>query len=166
MMDSAKRLAQTRLAILEHLHNKEKPARGSAQSTARATARRAVGLPENEQEAREQHAEESQVAAASARAGRFTGLRYAFGTWWRHHPAHMAVELATPTLSRYAGRKPLQFLGIAAAVGAVLVLARPWKLMSATGLLVAVLKSSQLSSLVMSAISAADYQNDGEPRRR
>jgi hypothetical protein len=165
MMDGAKRLAQTRLAIIEHLHRKEKPARGSAASTARSTARRAVGLPETEQEEREQHAEESQVAAASARSGRFTGLRYAFGTWWRHHPAHMALELATPTLSRYASRKPLQFLGIAAAVGAVVVLARPWKLMSATGLLVAVLKSSQLSSLVMSAMSAADYEND-DPRRR
>ena len=45
--------------------------------------------------------------------------------WWRHHPAHMALELATPALSGYARRKPVQFLGIAAAVGAVVLVARP-----------------------------------------
>lgn len=157
MMDGAKRLAQSRLAILEHLHRKETSSRPGRASKPRVSAA--------DEDATELEAEESRVADATLRGGRLDGLRYALGTWWRHHPAHMAVELAEPLLSRYAQRKPLQFLGIAAAAGAVVVLARPWKLISATGLLVALLKSSQLSSLVMSALSAADRPQDDERAR-
>jgi len=77
----------------------------------------------------------------------------------------MGLELATPALSQYAARKPAQFLGIAAVVGAVIVIARPWRLISVTGLLMAVVKSSQLSSVVMSAMSAADFSRDHPTRR-
>jgi hypothetical protein len=45
------------------------------------------------------------------------------------------------------------------------MIARPWRLISVTGLLVAVLKSSQLSSVLMSAMSAADFKKDHEPPR-
>jgi hypothetical protein len=75
------------------------------------------------------------------------------------------LELATPALSDYAGRKPVQFLAIAAAVGVAAVIARPWRLISATGLLMALVKSSQLSGLIMSAMSAADDPGDRQPRR-
>ncbi|MCM2253481.1 MAG: hypothetical protein NDJ19_14060 [Ramlibacter sp.] len=74
----------------------------------------------------------------------------------------MGLELATPALSAFAQRKPLQFLGIAAASGALLVIARPWRLVSVTGLLVAIAKSSQLSTVLLSALSAADFQRDQE----
>lgn len=84
-------------------------------------------------------------------------------SWWRHHPAHTALELATPVLSSYAARKPFQYLGIAALAGAVIAVARPWRLVSMTGLLVAVLKSSQLSSVVMSAMAGADDATGDEP---
>ena len=77
-------------------------------------------------------------------------------------PARLGVELATPVLSGYAARKPAQFLGIAAAVGAIVMVARPWRLISVTGLIVALLKSSQLSSVVMSAMSTADFKTDHE----
>ena len=56
----------------------------------------------------------------------------------------------------------MQFLGIAAAIGAVVVIARPWRLISITGLLLAIAKSSQLSTVLLSALSAADYQKDQE----
>ncbi|MEO7391831.1 MAG: hypothetical protein ABIU58_06625 [Ramlibacter sp.] len=75
----------------------------------------------------------------------------------------MGVELATPVLSTYGRKYPLRYLGAAAAVGAVIAVVRPWRLISATGLLVALVKSSQLSSMVMSALSAADYRRDGPP---
>jgi hypothetical protein len=75
----------------------------------------------------------------------------------------MGLELATPALSAFADKKPLQFLGIAAAVGAVVVIARPWRLISVTGLLVAIAKSSQLSTILLSALSAADYRKDRQP---
>ena len=57
----------------------------------------------------------------------------------------------------------MQFLGISALVGAVIVVTRPWRLISATGIVVALLKSSQLSGLLMSAMSAADFRKDERP---
>jgi hypothetical protein len=62
----------------------------------------------------------------------------------------------------YARHKPAQLLGISLAVGAALAFARPWRLISVTTLLVAVLKSSQLSSLLMAAMSAADFKKDSD----
>jgi hypothetical protein len=93
-------------------------------------------------------------------SGWFGHLSYALRTWWRYHPAHMVVELASPLMRSYARRKPVQMLGIAFATGAVLTLARPWKLISLTTIVVALLKSSQLSHLMTAAMSAADYRKD------
>ena len=93
-------------------------------------------------------------------SGWFGHLGHAVRTWWRYHPAHMAVDLASPLLRSYAARKPLELLGIALAAGAALTFARPWRLISVTTLLVALFKSSQLSHLFMAAMSAADYPKD------
>jgi hypothetical protein len=90
----------------------------------------------------------------------FGHMGRALQTWWRYHPAHMAGELAAPLMRSYARRKPWQLVGISVAAGAALTFARPWKLLSLTTLAVAVLKSSQLSSLLMAALSAADYRKD------
>lgn len=95
-------------------------------------------------------------------AGWFGRIKHAVGTWWRYHPAHMAVELTAPMMRSYARRRPAQLLGISLAAGAALTLARPWRLISLTTLLVALLKSSQLSSLLMAAMSAADFRKDHE----
>jgi len=95
-----------------------------------------------------------------ARGGWFGHVSHAVRTWWRYHPAHMAVDLASPLLHDYARRKPLQLLGISLAAGAALTFARPWRLISLTTLIVAVLKSSQLSQVFMAAMSAADYRKD------
>jgi hypothetical protein len=152
MSAAADKLAKTRLAIVEHIHRKDS-------RHDRAEERR-----QRESEAGDGGWQEEEEPGGNGPAGWFGSLKHAAGAWWRHHPAHLGLELATPALSQYAGRKPLQFLAMAAVVGAVVVVARPWRLISATGLLVALLKSSQLSSLVMSAMSAADYQRDQPPR--
>lgn len=94
--------------------------------------------------------------------GWFGHLQYAVRTWWRYHPAHMVVDLASPLLQGYARRKPVQMLAIAAGAGAALTFVRPWRLISLTTLAVALLKSSQLSGLLMAAMSAADYRKDHE----
>lgn len=136
-----------------------------------AATRRAIIEQAQHRDRRREHADRpsdgnGQTAGDAAQdddeGGWLGSLGHALKTWWRHHPAHMAVELATPVLSGYARRKPLQFLGIAAAAGAVIVVARPWKLISATGLLMAVLKSSQVTGLVLSAMSAARYGQEPE----
>lgn len=149
MSDAADKLARTRLAIIDHIQRRER--RGES-----AEKRR-----EHEQEPGEQAWE--QPEPGSGPAAWFASFKRAASAWWRHHPAHLGLELATPALSSYASRKPIQFLGIAAAVGAVVMIARPWRLISVTGLVVAVLKSSQLSSVIMSAMSAADFKKDHEP---
>jgi len=100
-----------------------------------------------------------------AGGGWFTHLARAVRVWWRYHPAHMVVELASPLMRTYARRKPAQLLGIAFAAGALLTFARPWKLISIGTIVVALLKSSQLSHLVTAAMSAADYPKErGRPR--
>lgn len=149
MSDAADRLARTRLAIINQIQKGDRRPPRRAQRPRDGTA---AATPE-----------ESGTWDAGGTAGWLGQLRYALGTWWRHHPAHMGLELATPVLSAYAARKPAQYLGIAAAIGALVVIIRPWRLISVTGLLVAFAKSSQLSSLVLSALSAADYRKNHEP---
>jgi hypothetical protein len=152
MSDAADKLARSRLAIIEHLQRRER-------RDEKKESRRARQREEGEQDEQdwEQSAEDEDPARWFAR------LKRAAAAWWRTHPARLGVELATPVLSRYAARKPAQFLGIAVGVGALVVFARPWRLISVTGLIVALLKSSQLSSVVMSAMSTADFKKDQEP---
>ncbi|KAF1057449.1 hypothetical protein [Variovorax sp.] len=68
--------------------------------------------------------------------------------WWRRHPAHAAGQLARPLLERYARKEPAKLMAIAAATGAVVVLVRPWRLLSVTAVLAAVLKTSDLADIV------------------
>ena len=68
--------------------------------------------------------------------------------WWRRHPAHAAGQLARPLLERYARKEPAKLMAIAAATGAVLVLVKPWRLLSTTAVLAAVLKTSDVADLV------------------
>ena len=73
-------------------------------------------------------------------------------TWWQHHPVQMAIDIGRPFLSNYARDKPLQLLGIAAGVGAAAVVIKPWRLVSVTGLAVAALKSTKLSTTLLSLL--------------
>jgi hypothetical protein len=157
MSDAADKLARTRRAILEQIARRERGGRGRDGDD--------VGLDEDEDETWESNEPPTRSAAGSSRKlrGRLGAMRRALMSWWRHHPAHLGLELATPALSSYAGRQPLRFVGIAAAVGALAAILRPWRLISLTGLLVALVKTSQLSNVVMSALSAADFRRDPTP---
>ncbi|MEE1653956.1 MULTISPECIES: hypothetical protein [Brachymonas] len=62
------------------------------------------------------------VAGAALAAG-----QQLLQAWWARHPAKLALTVGTPLLERYAKRKPLQVLAIAAAVGAAVVVLRPWR---------------------------------------
>ena len=68
--------------------------------------------------------------------------------WWRRHPANAAGQLARPVLERYAREQPVKLMAAAAATGAVIVLIRPWRLLSITAILAAVLKTSDVADLV------------------
>ena len=144
--EAAQKLERNRQAILEHIARRQRrhdPREENAQ-----------GLAENEGFGLDDPPEPG--------AGWLGRVGHAVRTWWRYHPAHMVVDLATPLMRDYARHKPAQLLGISLAVGAALAFARPWRLISVTTLLVAVLKSSQLSSLLMAAMSAADFKKDSD----
>ena len=153
MSEASDKLARTRLAIVDHVYNRH--------ADDYAKRRDPAGSNSFEREGRAQGEAYNAFERARHRgAGWYGSFRRAASTWWRHHPAHLGVELATPVLSKYAARQPAVYLGVAAAAGALFVVTRPWRLISATGLIVALLKSSQLSSMVMSAMSAANVGAD------
>ena len=149
MSAAGDKLSKTRLAIVEHIHRREHRHSGNDFTRERVASDGTEPWDDEED---------------SGYGGWFGTFKRAANNWWRRHPASMGLELATPALSHYAQRKPAQFLAIAAVIGAVVVVARPWRLISATGLLVALLKSSQMSGLVMSAMSGSGL--GAGPRRR
>ena len=144
MTEATDKLAKSRQAIYECVARRER--RHDPREEAAYGFESGAGYPDE---------------AAPPGAGWFGHLSHAVRAWWRYHPAHMAVDLAAPLMRGYARRKPWQLVGISFATGAALTFARPWRLISLTTLAVAVLKSSQLSNLLMAAMSAADYRQDG-----
>jgi len=154
MSDAADKLAQTRLAIIAHIQRREQRSSGRAGRPERTPAH-----PGSESEA---DWEQDQEAEPHGRVRDWYQRARRMGSaWWLHHPAHAGLELATPVMSSFAARSPVAYLGVSALVGAAFVIARPRRLVSVTGLLVALLKSSQLSGLVLSATSPSDDGQDG-----
>lgn len=153
MSAGSDRLDRSRLAILEHLHRKDQrrhpPSDASLDGHESGEGQAGPGPRPRPR----RHKPGSWMEKA----------REALDNWWRYHPAHMAVDIARPALTSYARRKPVQYLGIAAAAGAVVLLLRPWKLISVTGVLVALVKSPQVAGLVMSALSTGRNPEDDPP---
>ncbi|OUM01341.1 hypothetical protein [Variovorax sp. JS1663] len=98
------------------------------------------------------------VEAAQSRLGRgataFEGVQWLQVTrqlaqrWWRRHPANAAGQLARPLLERYAREQPTRLMAAAAGAGALVVLVKPWRLLSVTAVLAALLKTSDVADLV------------------
>ena len=88
-------------------------------------------------------------------SGTWQILVQAVKAWWQHHPAHLAVDIGRPFLNKFAQNKPMQLLGMAAGVGAAVVLIKPWRLVSISGLAVAAFKSTNLSSTLLSMLPRA-----------
>ena len=80
-------------------------------------------------------------------------IKRAVRAWWHNHPAQLALDLAQPVLGKYADEKPFQLLGMAAGVGAAVMLLRPWRLASLSGLLIATLKSAEIPSFLLTLLS-------------
>ena len=106
---------------------------------------------------------DSDIDAVNATPGSGTGspehsvlgrVSYAARMWWHRHPASAAVELARPLLNDYARAHPFNLLGISVAAGAALVVIRPWRMISASALVVAAVKSSGLSNTLFTMLSS------------
>lgn len=146
--DSKQRLERTRQAIVAHIQQKKE-----RRTTVRDKLRQAFSTDRSGRDGT------PGAAAAGPWRGRFGLLGDAARTYWQDHPARFALELAAPGLSRCVQRQPVIFLAVSAAAGAVIFLARPWRLISLTGLAVAALRSRRLSGALMSAVY-------GQPRGR
>lgn len=115
----------------------------------------AARLARSRQAIAEQMGEPSDRPGQAEPAGWFGREKAAAGTWWRYHPARAGLGLATSLLSRFARRSPWQFLAVAAATGALVAVTRPWRLLTVSGVLLAVVKSPQFPRLLLSALAAA-----------
>ncbi len=82
--------------------------------------------------------------------------------WWRRHPANAAGQLARPLIERYAREQPVKLIAAAAGTGALIVLVRPWRLLSITAVLAAVLKTSDVADLVTTLMHK---KSDSPPRK-
>lgn len=103
-------------------------------------------------------------AASDGVKGLWRTLRRTAKAWWRSHPAHLAVELGEPLISKYAAANPLKLLAVSALLGGAIVMAKPWRLISMTGLLIAALRSTQVPRLVASLLSS-DSRDPGRANR-
>ncbi len=149
MSPASDKLARNRAAILEQIARRQR----------RHDPREAAG----EGEPYQFSADATQAPGADdfdPGEGWFGHMKHAVRTWWRYHPAQMAVEVATPMLRSYARRKPAQLIGISLAAGAALTFARPWRLISLTTLAIAIVKSTDLPRLLMASMAAADFSKD------
>jgi hypothetical protein len=126
------RLANSRRAIIRHMSRAGKP-------------RDDTGHPDPDET----------EPLQSASSGAWGVVKHAIQVWWHHHPVSVAYDLARPAIGNYAEDKPFRLLGVAAALGAAAVLLRPWRLVSLGGLLLATLKSSELSGALHSLLSTS-----------
>jgi hypothetical protein len=132
-----------------------------------ALSRRALIAQLNGQELPEERDERS--AAFPVPQARHRGAeRFAWGSvlrsvtqrWWRRHPANAVGQLARPLLDRYAREQPAKLVAAAAATGALVVLVKPWRLLSITALVAAVWKTSDVADLVTTLM-----QKNTSPRK-
>jgi len=84
-------------------------------------------------------------------------IKHAIRVWWHRNPASAAVELAGPLLGDYARTHPFRLIALSAGVGAAVVVIRPWRMVSLGTLLVAAVKSSGLTSALISMLSSVAH---------
>lgn len=76
--------------------------------------------------------------------------------WWRRHPANAACQLARPVLQRFAEDRPGRLMAVAAGTGALVVLVKPWRLLSVTAVIAMLLKTSDVADMVTTLMQRDD----------
>lgn len=85
--------------------------------------------------------------------------KQAAAAWWQNHPARLATDLGRPLVQNLAEEQPLKLLGISAGLGAAVIILRPWRLISLTGILLAALKSSEVAGFANSFLAPQHEKN-------
>ena len=76
-------------------------------------------------------------------------------SWWHDHPARAGACLLKSATEEYARKKPMQVVTIAAVAGAATVLFKPWRLVSATALLLSLFRTSNFTGIATSVLATA-----------
>ena len=82
-------------------------------------------------------------------------LESGLASWWHGHPARAGAHLLRSATEDYARRKPLQVVAVAAIAGAAVVLLKPWRLISATALMLSLVRSSNFTGIATSVLETA-----------
>lgn len=128
------RLALSRRALVLHMHRNDHPKREDD-----------AGLPFGND-------------ASSPPTGTWALIKNTVLSWWYHHPANIAVDIVKPLIGRYGRSNPVKLLGISAGVGVAVVMLKPWRLISIGGILLAIMKSADISGALLSMFSRANRQ--------
>lgn len=91
---------------------------------------------------------------ATVQPGLLPSLRRGFRTWWSSHPVHGVIDLAEPALEDYAQRQPYKLVALAAGTGAALTLLKSWRVLSLTGVALALVRTSDLKGAARSFMAA------------
>ena len=129
------RLAISRRAIVRHMHKNDEHVEQVSQENdaGKAFGEQSSALP----------------------SGNWNLFKQAVRSWWYHHPAKIVVEIANPLIGQYAKANPVKLLGVSAGIGAAVVFLKPWRLISVGGILLAAMKSADISGALMSMVSGS-----------
>lgn len=94
-------------------------------------------------------------------APRPTTRRGVLARWWSRHPLNSAVDLGRPFLEDMAQRQPGRLMAYGAGTGALLMVIKPWKLLSLATVLSLAFRTSDLTGLIAGAFGGPD--DDDEP---
>ena len=148
------RLALSRRALVRHLNGQDDEPRDSSRG-------RRYTAPEDHPGMYATDGAEQEASPRGSRHRWTSMARSMTERWWRRHPAHAMGQLARPLLEHYARKEPAKLMAIAAATGAAIVLIKPWRLLSFTAVLAAVLKTSDVADVVNTLM----HQKNTSPRK-
>lgn len=103
----------------------------------------------------EERIEPLEPGAAAIASSRSKPMRFALpllSKWWQGHPARNVVDLTLPLLEHYGQTHPGRLVAYGAGTGALLVILKPWRLLSAVT--IAGLLFKTLASLGTTALKA------------
>lgn len=145
------RLANSRKALVWHMTRHQPPSQRSSQRESKEQQEASENFSESRFDP--QNADADQVGKRRNSGSGFGMVWQILVAWWSRHPANIAIDIARPVLTQYAEKKPFRVLGVAAAAGAVLVLIKPWRIVTPGAILLGVLKSSGLTNSLLSLLS-------------
>lgn len=96
-------------------------------------------------------------------APRPTTRRGVLARWWSRHPLNSAVDLGRPFLEHMAQRQPGRLMAYGAGTGALLMVIKPWKLLSLATVLSLAFRTSDLTGLIAGAFGGHDDDDDEPP---